>query len=124
LFLQWQVCSIVLAGAFLPYTFFFWSYVIELRDNRYLAHALIMHGLWGVSWLLISLPLAWTWYEWNTRYKLRASIAATRPDFDKTQEHSTLELGSLLGSWNVMGSLAGVVLAFGYPILKEVINHF
>jgi hypothetical protein len=121
LFVHWQICSIVLAGAFVPYTFFFWNYVIEYGDRRYLAHALIMHGLWGVTWLLISMPLASTWYEWNVRYRLKIQTKATPTKRD--DRPSTVEMGTLIGSWNVMGSLVGAAVAFGFPIVKEILSH-
>ncbi len=121
LFVHWQVSSVVLAAAFIPYTFFFWNYVIEFGDKRYLAHALIMHGIWGVTWLLISLPLAWTWYQWNVRYKLNVQMAAG-PSGPEAQS-SGFEMSSLIGSWNVMGSLATAALAFGFPLVKEILTH-
>jgi hypothetical protein len=121
LFVHWQVCSLILAGGFIPYTFFFWNYVIEYGDKRYLAHALIMHGIWGVTWLLISMPLAWTWYQWNVRYRLEVQMTAKPPN--SAEEKNAIEMGSLIGSWNVMGSLATAVLAFGFPVVKEILTH-
>jgi hypothetical protein len=108
LFLYWQMCSIILAGAFLPYTVFFWTYVISFGDQRYLPHAVIMHGLWGVSWLLISLPLGWTWYQWKVRYRLRA------------QARKGEMMAPPIHSLNVVGSLIGALLAFGLPFLQLV----
>jgi hypothetical protein len=121
LFVHWQVSSVVLAAAFIPYTFFFWNYVIEFGDKRYLAHALIMHGIWGVTWLLISLPLAWTWYQWNVRYRLNVQMAAGPSGPEPPS--SGIEMSSLIGSWNVMGSLATAALAFGFPLVKEILTH-
>jgi hypothetical protein len=121
LFVHWQICSLVLAGGFIPYTFFFWNYVIEYGDKRYLAHAIIMHGIWGVTWLLISMPLAWTWYQWNVRYRLEVQMAATPAN--PAEQKGGIEMGSLIGSWNVMGSLATAALAFGFPVVKEILTH-
>jgi hypothetical protein len=121
LFVHWQVCSLILAGAFVPYTFFFWDYVIGYGDKRYLAHALIMHGIWGVTWLLISTPLAWTWYQWNVRYKLRAKMTLQRSK--PGEQPSGIDMGTLIGSWNVIGSFAGAMVAFGFPIVKEIFTH-
>jgi hypothetical protein len=125
LVIHWQVCSVVLAGAFVPYTFFFWDYVIGYRDKRYLAHALIIHGMWGMTWLLISMPLAWTWYEWNVRFKLRgySQKGPERPSEGPIDQPRAVEMGALVGSWNVIGSLAGAALAFVFPLIKEVLTH-
>jgi len=123
LFVHWQICSIVLAAAFVPYTFFYWNYVIEFGDRRYLAQAIIMHGLWGVTWLLISLPLAWTWYEWNVCHRLRAKIAEA-PLGLRGPRPIEIEMGSLVGSWNLVGSIAGAVVAFGFPVVKGILTHF
>jgi hypothetical protein len=122
LFVHWQLCSVILAGAFVPYTYFFWNYVIDYGDKRYLAHALIMHGLWGVTWLLISLPLVWTWYEWNLRYRLGAGIAHRRGSPNDADEFK-VDVGSVVGSWNVVGSLVGAALTFGFPLIKEILTH-
>jgi hypothetical protein len=122
LFLHWQVCSIVLAGAFLPYTFYFWTYVIDHKDRRYLAHAVIMHGLWGASWILMSLPLAWTWYRWRVRYRLSTKPSKQRPvPYEAEQGRESVE--TPISSLNVLGSLLGAVVTFGLPLLKELFAH-
>ncbi len=59
-FIHWQVCSVLLACAFVPYTFLFWKYISEYEDIRYLPHALIIHVLWAWCWLAVSLPLMQT----------------------------------------------------------------
>ena len=129
LFVVWQVCSVILAGAFLPYTFFFWTYVIDYGDHRYLAHAIIMHLLWGVTWLLLTLPLAWTWYQWTVRYRLHSealqrSAPTTAQAAEAETSHNIAQMAIPIGSWNIVGSVAGALLTFGFPIIKEFLKHF
>jgi hypothetical protein len=54
---EWQLCSIFLAIAFGYYTYFFWATINETNDFRYLPHAIIIHVVWGMIWLVISFPL-------------------------------------------------------------------
>ncbi len=120
LFIHWQICSVLLAGAFVPYTFFFWTYVVDDHDKRYLPHALIMHALWGLTWMLLSLPLAWTWYQWKFRYrKFEISLSSVSDDDDGKKK----EMSSPISQWNVLGSLLGAIIAFLFPLLKELFAH-
>jgi len=52
----------------------------------------------------VVLPLAWTWYQWNVRY--RQEVQMTTTPANSAEQKSGIEMGSLIGSWNVMGSLA------------------
>jgi hypothetical protein len=125
LFIHWQVSSVVLAAAFLPFTFYFWNYVIDYGQQRYLPHALITHGLWGVTWLLMTLPLAWTWYAWSFRYKLAVQAQAYQLASDEHKEESLFR-GAIeppISSLNVIGSLTGALAMFGFPLLKEIFTH-
>lgn len=125
LFIHWQICSVVLAGAFLPYTFFFWRFVIGYGDQRYLAHAVIIHALWGASWLLISMPVAWTWYQWSVRYRLHLPLQNSQlVSSDAPVAYSPgNDLAAPVGTLNVIGSLAGAILTFGLPVFKEILTR-
>ncbi len=65
LFTHWQFASLILAAGFFFFTQFFWNIVGRLNDQRYLLSALVAHLLWGVSWVLITLPLIESWRRWN-----------------------------------------------------------
>jgi hypothetical protein len=125
LFIYWQVCSVLLAGAFVPYSLFFWNFVIDFKDQRYLASALIVHGLWGITWLLLSLPLAWSWYQWSVTLKLYdLNSAPGRDGLSVTGEEvlATTNVSSPIGAWNFVGSLTCAVLTFGFPVLKKILE--
>jgi hypothetical protein len=124
LYFHWQAASVLLAAAFLPYTFFFWTYVIDNHDRRYLVHALTLHGLWLVSWALISLPLACTWYEWRVTYRLREQSLSSQ-DLEAIQPGAKGALMALeppITSINLAGSLIGTGVAFALPVLKQVFS--
>jgi hypothetical protein len=127
LFVRWQISSLILAGAFLPYTFFFWTYVIDYGDQRYIAHALIMHLLWGVTWLLLSLPLAWTWYQWSVRYRLyslrEGSITPETSKAERNDPQSGEPFSLPINPWNAVGSVAGALATFAFPLFKELFKH-
>jgi hypothetical protein len=130
-FIHWQVCSIIFAGAFLPYTVLFWLYVSKYADLRYLPHAIIVHVLWGMCWLAISLPLMQTWHDWVLRKAMYASKAS---EFDQSEEpHESEETAettekpqsekfpdSPIGFWNVTTSIITALFAFSSPIIKAL----
>ena len=126
LFIHWQICSIVLAGAFLPYSLLFWKYVISYHDARYLPAALITHLFWLITWLIISLPLTWTWYMWSVRYglfhrDLRVGLASDDDVHGQPQrEAGTPPLP--INALNIAGSAIGALLTFGFPVLKEILT--
>jgi hypothetical protein len=118
-FIHWQVCSFLLAGAFIPYTFFFWRYVVDFGDARYLPHALVIHALWGLCWVLISLPLAQTWYEWT----LKQAISS----YDIREANETNEKAIIgkfpefpIGMFNVVASIIVALATFSSPIIKAI----
>jgi len=67
LFQEWQGNSLLLAGAFLPWSYFDWIYThfSEGSDTRYAYMALIDHLVWIGTWFLISLPLIEALTQWQ-----------------------------------------------------------
>jgi hypothetical protein len=117
-FIHWQICSILLAFAFLPYTFFFWRYVVDYGDARYLPHAIIMHLLWGACWVTISAPLLQTWYEWVLGQTM--SLAKVKSaDGDTVARFPDAPIGAL----SAVASAVVAIAAFGSPILKAIVLH-
>lgn len=53
---EWQVASIILGFAFLPFTLFYFRISAIYGDTRYYSSALVFHFLWGVTWWIISMP--------------------------------------------------------------------
>jgi hypothetical protein len=118
-FAHWQLCSVLLALAFVPYTFFFWTFVVDFGDHRYIPAALITHALWGACWVAVSLPLAQTWYEWTLK---QAMSSYQVNGFGESDEKIAAEKfhESPIGFLNVATSLAVASLTFGSPIIKAL----
>jgi hypothetical protein len=89
MFLHWQIASILLALAFLWYTIFFWQTVILGGDLRYLAHAIIVHSMWIITWLIISLPMAVSWYRWQV-VRNRAIVALSKGSLPRGRDPSLI----------------------------------
>jgi hypothetical protein len=118
-FVHWQVCSILLAIAFVTYTFFFWRYVIDFNDLRYLPAAIMIHSIWGACWVAISLPVAQTWYEWTLKQTMSPYLkSASREAGGDT---SLVDFpASPIGFLNVITSVVVAALTFGSPLFKAM----
>jgi hypothetical protein len=119
-FIHWQLCSLLLAFAFIPYTFFFWRYVVDFGDPRYLPHALIMHAAWGACWVAVSLPLAQTWYDLLLK---QAMTPYEAKGVGQSGEAALTEKapGSPVGSLNVIASIVAALATFGFPIFNALL---
>jgi hypothetical protein len=62
---QWQVHSIVIAFAFLPWSLFYWRLTFMYNDVRYYSSALATHVLWAITWSTISLASIHAWRSWS-----------------------------------------------------------
>lgn len=116
-FVHWQICSILLAVAFAPWTFFFWQFVIDFGDRRYAPHALIVHALWGTCWLVASLPLVQTWYEW-TLMRAMSSMVKNGDEGDGNRRGKFAE--PPIGSLNIIASVVLALGTFGSPVIKAI----
>jgi hypothetical protein len=123
-FTQWQICSAVLAGGFLFATNFYWTIVDRYNDPRYLISAIIIHVLWGLTWILISMPLAITWLAWErSRVRALETLLLRREDTSlEKYEHTRQLLTEMrpLGSINVSVSAIGAIVSFLLPLLKLI----
>jgi len=117
-FVRWQICSVVLCLGFCYYSYFFWRLVGVNKDIRYWPATIIIHLLWFTTWILISLPLATTWYRWHLK-KLSA-IAIVGRDRPANSEIITGAIAQLdpLPSWNLFGSAVAIIASIGIPILQ------
>src|SRR5205823_1763715 len=83
---RWQSHSLLLMVAFLPWSWFFWWSVTDLGDSRYIYTAILIHALWGISWLLLSLPLLYSWRAWS-EYRLRligSTLGQSKDEADRS----------------------------------------
>jgi hypothetical protein len=122
-FVQWQLSSLLLATAFIYFTVEFWFLVIKLGDSRYVLPAVTIHALWGVSWAIISMPLAVTWRKWH---RLRfAEVARIYQEVgDKSEARlELLEQSVPISPWNAALSGVAAVGSFLIPLLTPILKH-
>jgi hypothetical protein len=121
LYVQWQACSIVLATAFLMYTMFFWHMVIEMKDDRYLTHATIVHTMWLITWLIISTPLALCWIKWtgirNTTIIDMPEASPGNEEIAKARKEA-LQAVQPVGPANLVATIVASILSFAFPLLQ------
>jgi hypothetical protein len=130
-FIQWQICSILLACAFLPYTLLFWEYVFKDKDVRYEPSALIVHSLWGLCWIAVSLPFIQTYYVWTiekAKYACKASESSNLEVLEEAPESSEVKdetqsdkfPDSPIGYVNIITSIIAALSTFGAPLIKAL----
>jgi hypothetical protein len=122
-FIHWQVCSVILALGFAVWTWFYWDAVVASGDQRYLVHAVIVHALWAISWVLLSLPLLVTWYVWQSNRLQAIAAVVTGPLPPDTKPEAVLKALSELqpiGFWNLAASTIIAAISFLLPILQAL----
>ena len=137
LFLEWQVASIMLAVAFIPFTMYYYG-LFKLDDQRYFLDVLIIHSLWAFTWLIISLPLGFTVYKWRLRRSHAISILSiyiTQGFYDKDKidkDHQEIIQSTVesylklmtdvqpINFWNIMTSSIIAAIAFLSPVIKDI----
>jgi hypothetical protein len=82
---RWQVSSLLLAGAFMPWTYVYWESISSWGDLLYIFSAIAIHLAWGVSWLFLSLPLIRVWRQWvEFRFQaLNSSLGKSAEDAER-----------------------------------------
>jgi hypothetical protein len=115
-FAAWQVDSILLALAFLPWTYFYWLEVNGgggVGDRRYLVSAVFAHVLWASTWALLSGPLWKGLREWNrAKLALLQSVVETVPG----NALSLIQEGNPLNTASVIGAGLAAVISFLLPL--------
>lgn len=64
-FEYWQIRSLLLVLAFLPWTIFFWRVVTVIGESRYFPSAVSIHVIWLFVWLAISVPAFRAYESWQ-----------------------------------------------------------
>ncbi|MGA2743837.1 MAG: hypothetical protein ABSE44_03990 [Candidatus Sulfotelmatobacter sp.] len=119
-FLRWQLTSLMLVLSFLPFTTFYWDLIVHAKDGRFLPAAIILHTLWAVAWIIVSIPLFRSWSEWRTfkaQVLERALVGDTSADVIRV-----LEASEPIGDWSKVISGALTTLSFGAPLLKALLS--
>jgi hypothetical protein len=122
MFLHWQISSILLTLGFVWYTIFFWQMVIVYKDMRYTPHAVIVHSMWIMAWIAISLPLLITSYHWyRVRGRAMAALVKSevKSDCDPDRAAAALDRLQPVSSWNVAASSVAVVGSLLAPFIKH-----
>jgi hypothetical protein len=122
-FIHWQISSVVVACGFIPYLYFFWDAVLRGHDQRYLIGAITVQVLWAVTWGIISLPLAATFYSWQS-IRSAAICAIGRSAFeDDEKAKSALEaIKSLepINPWNLAVTSVAFFVSFVGPFIQQI----
>ncbi len=118
-YVHWQIASLLLAIGFLIYTRFFWDQIVGNGDQRYLLHAIIVHSIWALTWLIISLPLIITWQTWLiTRNKAFAELGKNSELYDEIVMQALLAIKPI-GFWNAATSGIVAMFSFALPLLEQ-----
>lgn len=119
LYVRWIFCSLVLGLGFFCFTSFYWNIVQTYKDYRYVASAILSHLFWGLSWVLMSMPLGRAWQAWEEK---RLEIISDRIQISAQSSPDTiLKLLSELepiGRLRLVGSGIAVVIAFIGPLFQ------
>jgi hypothetical protein len=122
-FVRWQVNSVVLAAGFLFATNFYWTIVKVYGDPRYLLSALLIHFLWGVTWMLISLPVLTLWNHWHAiRGAAMAELLASDRGADDEWRASVLAEMRPLGTANLSLSAVSAFGSFLLPLVRLAVG--
>lgn len=119
IFSNWQVASVCVVVAFLPWTYFYWQTATVFGDGRYYVSALVMHGLWAVTWICVSAPVLTAVTFW-TRY--RGVLLANSGGSEEVLR--TLKELDPIGNVGAVGAVLGSVVSFVLPafdLIKKVI---
>jgi hypothetical protein len=123
-FSRWAVASIVVTFGFIWLTALYWHLVGHLHDQRYLLSAILAHILWGITWIVISLPFINEWQFWN---RTRTHALQTAASMQNTKEAG--ERVALLKEVQPVGALtltlANVIsfISFVLPILRAFLGN-
>jgi hypothetical protein len=125
LFLQWQIVSVVLVGAFAYYTYFFWNRVAVDGDVRFLAQAVSIHLLWIATWSIVSMPLMDSLREWTQlRNQAVAIIALRKGGRDDEALLAAIDRFQPISIWNLGGSMMMVLGSLLMPMVQAVKSDF
>ncbi len=107
----WQLQTLVLSIAFLPWTNFYWRIVTMIGESRYFPSAIGIHTIWALLWFLISLSAWRTYQAWN-------DFTTTASTFLNAEElKSLLNLEPVSKSMFATTAVAST-LSFIYPFIK------
>jgi hypothetical protein len=104
------------------FTGVFWNLVIVNNDRRYLIPAVVVHLIWALSWLLLTLPLFVTWQDF-TRKKMKILLTHGPASVDERSGEPNMEALKELAPvtlWNGFGSALTALASFIFPIIHAL----
>lgn len=122
MFVHWQAASAILALGFICFTSGFWDLIVLRNDQRYILPALVIHCVWAISWLLISLPLAVTWHAWRRARQHALTTLFGSVDNDSEVKLKLLQEITPIPPWNAVASGIAAVFSFVFPIFKPFLG--
>ena len=113
-FERWQVHSVLLAVAFLPWTIFYWHIVTAIGETRYFPSAISIHVIWAFIWVVSSIP-AWRAFQKWQEFVVNMSVDHSLEEMQKIQLIEPVSKGMFAIS-------AGAsTLSFVFPILQGLV---
>jgi hypothetical protein len=125
LFNRWQLISVIIVGAFLPWTVFYWINVMTFGDSRYVVAAFTIHLHWAITWILVSAPLIHTFYAWTNLKSEALALVASSTDDSKEVDRKLAYITQSNPLTNLQIIGAGVVSIFSFllPIINLIIGR-
>lgn len=112
-FESWQIRSLLLVVAFLPWTIFYWRIVTSIGESRYFPFAVGIHVIWLFVWIVISIPPLRAFERWQDY-----TVASSR---DRSPE----EMAKIRAIEPVSRSMFAITavastISFVYPFLQSL----
>jgi hypothetical protein len=120
-FVHWLLCSVLLGMGFMFFTNFFWTLVARYGDQRYFLSAVLAHLLWGISWIIISMPMIDTWQRWLRLKRQAIAEISSRSDLSEQMANRLIASAKEVqpfGAFALPISSAGALISFVIPLLK------
>ncbi|MBN8602946.1 MAG: hypothetical protein J0M26_18055 [Planctomycetes bacterium] len=121
IFDRWQIHSLLIGLAFLPYTVYYIVLSTQYEDVRYYPSAIAIHVIWGLTWYFVSLPAYQALLSWNS---LRLNLLHSQNDSIPTDQEFQKYVRSLQPVTHMRVFVVGLatLVTFVLPLLKLVIG--
>lgn len=120
MFEEWLVVSALFASSYLFDAIFYWHQVTSPTGSAYIVSALLEHAVWGVSWLILSLPFLTALKGWNALRARALAQVSNRPRSLDEGAKRLLDEARPLNDWLVGIAKGGAVVTFVLSLLHAV----
>lgn len=123
--LRFQAVFLTISVGFALYTGIFWTQIVRNGDARFWLEAIVAHGLWLITIVVIAIPLIQTWRAVKD-HKLRVLTALVNepepvPDQFEAKIASIRDLGTF-SNWNLVLSGATIIVTVAVPFIQAFIK--